>query len=175
MTVPSSGWIYDKGAVDDPSELDKTGAGKKIQKNPGREIQQITPANINPVLSQLHEAHKLDIKELGPNPDLLGMVAAGGSSADAPGVTVQLRQKQGLTSLQNLFDGRTVANKMLGNHLVDMINKWPNEKIQRITGKPVVLNTIVRLTRKLIRRLTEWQIIHNYKHLYNMGSKYLLL
>jgi hypothetical protein len=137
MTVPNSGWIHEKGAVDDPQQLRKTGAGQLIEKNPGKELTQIDPAQIAPALTQLHEQHKADIRELGTNPDLMGIVGEGGSSAAAPGVSLQLRQKQGLLSLQNPFDGMSLAKKQLGLYLKEMIVGWPNAKIERIIGRKV--------------------------------------
>jgi hypothetical protein len=76
---------------------------------------------------------------IGPNADILGMIGSdqGASSADASGMALQLRTKQGLMSLQNPFDGAALAHRMLGRYLVQMINRWSKEKIQRIIGRPV--------------------------------------
>lgn len=140
MSQTQSGWIMDKQAVDDLSTLMHGGAGKIIEKNPGKELIPIVPPPIHSALAQLEEMHKHDMISMGPNPDLLGMVGQGGSSADAPGISLQLRQKQGLTSLQVLFDNLTISYKMLGKLFIEYINEWPVTKIERIIGRPVPPN-----------------------------------
>ena len=140
MSVPSSGWIYEKNAVTDPNELNKTGP-VKIEvargKGLGDGLWAVPPAQISSALTQLHQFHEQDMTAIGPNPDLLGIVGQGGSGADAPGVSLNLRQKQGMLTLQNPFDGQALAFRLLGRRMIELINRWPDEKIQRIIGRPV--------------------------------------
>lgn len=140
MSVPSSGWIYEKNAVTDPNELNKTGP-VKIEVARGKGLKDglwaVPPAQISSTLTQLHQYHEQDMTAIGPNPDLLGIVGQGGSGADAPGVSLNLRQKQGMLTLQNPFDGQALAFRLLGRRMIELINRWPDEKIQRIIGRPV--------------------------------------
>jgi hypothetical protein len=142
MSVPNSGWVYKTGVPADPTQLDKTGGGVKIELKTGGlndGLWPVQPPQLNSVLTQLHEQHRNDIVTIGPNADMLGMIGAdqGASSADASGMALQLRAKQGLMSLQNPFDGAALAHRVLGRYLIQMINRWSKEKIQRILGKPI--------------------------------------
>ncbi len=142
MTVPNSGWVYRTGVPKNPDELDKTGGGQKIELNQGGlgdGLWPIVPPQLNQVLTQLHELHRLDITTIGPNADMLGMIGndSNASSADASGLALQLRAKQGLLSLQNPFDGASLSHRILGRYLIQMMNRWSKEKIERIIGRPV--------------------------------------
>jgi hypothetical protein len=76
---------------------------------------------------------------MGLNADLLGMSGQqGGSGMNAPGITVQMRQKQGLAAVQSLFDNLSGAKRALGNYMIKMIvDNFTPEKITRITNKPL--------------------------------------
>lgn len=143
MSVPHSGWVYETTAPADPEQLDKTGGAQKIEvrqgKGLGNGLWQIPPPQMNPVLSQLYENYGRDFAEIGPNADLLGMIGndQAASSADASGAALQLRTRQGLMSLQNPFDGAALAYRMIGKVFIELINRWPASKIQRILGRPV--------------------------------------
>jgi hypothetical protein len=142
MSVPNSGWVHRRGTVADQTQLDKTGGGVKIellQGGLGDGLWPVQPPQMNSVLTQLHEQHRNDILSIGPNADLLGMVGAdqGGSSADASGMALQLRSQQGLMSLQNPYDGAALAHRILGRYLVQMINRWSKEKLQRVLGRQI--------------------------------------
>jgi hypothetical protein len=69
------------------------------------------------------------------NPDLLQV--EGGSAASAPTSSLQLRKEQGMMSVQQLFDNLGLANRMLGQYNIDLINQWPNQKIEKIIGSPL--------------------------------------
>lgn len=143
LTVPLSGWVFDTNTVKNADELDKVGAAQKIEVRPGKGLNdglwQIQPPQMNPVLSQLYESYRGDMVEIGPNADLLGMIGgeAGASSSDASGLALQVRSKQGLMSLQNPFDGAALAHRMIGKYVMELINRWPREKIQKILGRQV--------------------------------------
>ena len=143
MTVPNSGWIHEDNVVITPEELDKTGAGVKIKVRQGKGLNQglwqIQPPVMNQVLSQLYESYRSDMVEIGPNADLLSMIGSqsGASSADASGLAIQTRVKQGLMSLQNPFDGAALTHRLIGKYLLEMINRWPDVKIRRIIGRPL--------------------------------------
>ena len=127
------GWKYESGAVADPSVLTQSGAGKNIEIAPGKKIDQIDPPPVPASLIQLEQMHSVDMREIGMNPDLLGMM----QSANEPGITTQLRQKQGIVAVQNIFDRLSESKKNLGKYLISMIDEcFSDEKILRITGLP---------------------------------------
>jgi hypothetical protein len=131
------GWKYEVGAVENPAELDKSGARQKVEVRPGKMLERLEGGAISDQLASLHQMHHDDLTEIGPNPDLLGMVGAGGSAMDVSGITLKLRKDQGMMTLQNPFDGAALAHKAVGRYLVEMYNRWPKEKIQRIIGRQV--------------------------------------
>jgi len=130
-----SGFIMDKGAVDDKNTLlNASGYGKVIEKNPGRFLEQQIAPPIDQAVMQLELAFEKDIQQIGAHPDLLGQVY-GGSGASAPGVTIQLRQKSGMTTLQEPFDNLAMATKALGEIFIHLIAEhFEIDKIKRILG-----------------------------------------
>ena len=140
MTLPFSSWVYKEGSVQDPNVFKRIGdVGQNIPYSGDTPPTAIPPQQISQALVQLEQMHSNDIREIGPNADLLGLSGQqGGSGMNAPGVTLQLRQKQGLTSIQVLFDNYSFAKEMLGKQLIKLINKhFSDEKIQNIIGSPL--------------------------------------
>lgn len=130
-TQVKSGWMYEKGAVDDTNVLKNSAkAGILIEKNRGKEIKQIEPPSLDPSLMQLEQYFDNDIRQIGANPDLLGDMMTKGE----PGVAIQLRQQQGLTGFKEIFDNRGVALSLLGKRIVEIIANWSPEKVKRILG-----------------------------------------
>lgn len=138
LSMPHGGWIMDKGALDDKSVLTVAdGTTKIIEVNDGKKLQQVQPPQIPTALVQLDQQGSEDIREVGLNADLLGMMSERG----APALSIQLRQKQGITAIQTFFDNLSFAKKNLGRYMIDMIRKnWDAEKISRIIGQPVDLD-----------------------------------
>lgn len=132
------GKAYELGALNF-DEAKKAGAGRDIVINPGywQKWQQLNPPQMGSALPTLEQMHKTDMREMGLNPDLLGIGGEGASAASAPGISLQLRQNQNLVSLQGLFDNLSIANKTLGKYLIDLINMWTPDKIERIIGRPL--------------------------------------
>jgi hypothetical protein len=132
LKMPFSGWLYESGSVADPSALTQSGAGSNIEYLPGKQPpQRVEPPQVPASLIQLEQMHSNDMREIGMNPDLLGMM----QSANEPGITTQLRQKQGIVAVQNIFDLLSETRKVLGRYLIDMIDScFSDEKVMRITG-----------------------------------------
>ncbi len=132
-SMPHSGFFVPKGSVDNIKTLTNAGgAGKMIEYNQvkGRP-EPIPPPDIPASLMQLEMAFNEDIRTIGANPDLLGQQYG----KNDPGITIQLRQKQGLTSLQEIFDSLSFSTRMLGRRIIELIGtNFSNEKIKRIVG-----------------------------------------
>ncbi len=131
-TSMRGGWVGDKGAVDDVNVLrNSAGYDNIIEKNPGKNLERVSPPPIDNAAVQVEMMFEADMRQVGMNPDLLGLM---NSPSDA-GITVQLRQKQGMTALQAIVDGQSLAMKTLGALLCEMIlNNFTREKIERIAG-----------------------------------------
>ena len=133
-TTAGSGWIADRGAVDDIEALNSGGAGKYIEKNPGKMLERIRPPEFPASIMQLELAFSEDIKLIGVAPELLGQRETSRES----GVAVQLRQKQGLIGHQELFDNLSMTKVSLGRQMIELINKnFTREKMQRIVGQEI--------------------------------------
>lgn len=131
-TQVKSGWIFEKGAVDDVNTLKNSSRfGYLIEKNRGKEMQQLQPPHLDPGLMSLEQYFDNDIRTIGANPDLLGDMMTKGE----PGVAIQLRQQQGMTGFKEIFDNRAIALSALGRGIIEIISKWSMEKIKRILGE----------------------------------------
>jgi hypothetical protein len=141
-TMPHSGWIMDQNAVDDKAVLAQSaGAGKIIVKNPGKTLEAIRPPDVPMSLIQMETMFDNDIQVVGNNPDMLGQM----SDKGAPGVVLQLRQRQGLTSVQELFDSLSEAQRTLGRRLIDMIvRNFSTQKIKRIIGDDFIFTKQIK-------------------------------
>jgi hypothetical protein len=142
-STPASGWVYRDGVLDDPAELNKVGPRQKIKLLEGAlgdGLWQIPPVQIQPAFVQLEQQHKEDIRDSGPDTNLMGMAGPQGLSPDTSGVAIQMVQKKELMSLQNIFDGKSLMMRMLGKYMMEYFNKWSNQKIQSIIGKPLPQN-----------------------------------
>lgn len=132
-TIPTSGWMVAKGSVDDINVIrNSAGAGKTIEYNASKPAPQpIGPIEISQSLIQLEMMFGDDLRQIGSNPDLLGMQ----QGKNDPGITIQLRQKQGMTAIQEIYDSLSYATRMLGRKILELISEnWDHTKIQRIAG-----------------------------------------
>jgi len=136
MSMPLSGYWFEEGAVKDPADLKSAGGGvKTIAVKPGKKVNELPPPTLPTSVAQIEQQHNLDMREMGPNPDLLGMIG-GGTGASAPGITLQLRQKQGIMSNQDVFESLSYANRRFGKFVIDIVNNhYSAEKISRIINR----------------------------------------
>jgi hypothetical protein len=128
--------MMEEGALQNPDVL-TSGKGEPLIVNQGYwdKVKEMSTPTIDMAMVQLEQMHSQDIKEMGLNPDLLQV--EGGSAASAPTSSLQLRKEQGMMSVQQLFDNLGLANRMLGQYNIDLINQWPNQKIEKIIGSPL--------------------------------------
>jgi phosphopantetheine adenylyltransferase len=132
-TLPTSGWMLPKGGVDDVNVLrNSAGAGKIIEYNSNKGAPTpIGPIEISQSLVQLEMMFGDDIRQVGANPDMLGMQ----QGKNDPGITIQLRQQQGMTAIQEVYDSLSYGTRMLGRKIIELIGEcWDNQKIKRIAG-----------------------------------------
>ena len=136
LSMPHGGWMVEKGSVDDYGALRKAGSTSRIiEYNPGKtKPSPIEAAPLSGPLIDLEQMHTQDIRELGLNPDLLGIVGERG----APAALGAMRQKQGITAVQMIFDNYAMAKKAVGRYLIDFTrHNWDSTKVERIIGQPI--------------------------------------
>ncbi len=135
LKMPLSGFSIEENSIDDDTIFkDSGGKGGFLLKyrRGSQKPEQLQPPQIPAALIQLEQAFQNDMTQIGINPDLLGMISESGSA----GITVQLRQRQGLTALQELYSNHQEAFRLLGNKIVKVIlNNYSKEKIMRILGE----------------------------------------
>lgn len=132
-TMPYGKIAFEKGSVDNPQAfINNNDANEVIEVNPGKQFpQQIQASAFPSALFQLEQSHDEEMRQIGVNPDLLGMKQDAGDA----GVTIQLRQKQGITALQPFFDNFSQSKRQLGNYFVAlMVKHYTPEKFLRVSG-----------------------------------------
>ena len=133
LSMPHGGWFVEKGSMEDYGPLRKAGSTSRVvEYNPGKpKPSPIESPPISGALMELEQLHTADVRELGLNPDLLGIVGEKG----APAALGAMRQKQGITAVQMIFDNLAMAKKSLGRYLIDLTrHNWDNTKVERIIG-----------------------------------------
>ena len=126
-----SGWMMDKGAVDDIRKLTRGMTAPVLERNPNKLIERIQPPNPPAAMQMQSEANELKFNKIGLSPDALGMVT-NAESAKA----IQLRQVQGLTKVGELTDNFNYAMKHLGTIALSMMFQFYSfDKVKRILGK----------------------------------------
>ena len=132
LSMPSTGWMVQEGAVNEVEDYrNGGGAGGIFYYNRGSEPPiKMPPTEIPQGLIALDQLAEADFNRIGPNADVLGQMSQGGE----PGIVVQLRQKQGMQALQEIFDNHSGAMITLGRIMLKLITKWPAVKIKRILG-----------------------------------------
>lgn len=138
----NSGWMAEEGAVVNPKDMYQAGQGKVIWtiKNAlaNRQVQAIQPPAIPSGLMQFAELMDKDIMEIpGANNELLGIPEK--DQTQTPGLLAKLRQSQGLTTLQDVFDNYRLSKDLLGQKLLKTIQQtYTPDKIQKILGEEPV-------------------------------------
>lgn len=131
-TIPHSGWIFDKGAVDDINVLeDSGGSAQLIEINAGKRMDKIPSPEIPAAIITLEQMLKGDMTDISLNSELLGQMMEKGEA----GISIQLRQKQGLAGIQEPFDNLSIATRMLGNKIIEVVDTWNVAKTLRILGE----------------------------------------
>lgn len=125
-----SGWMIDKGAVDDVRTLTKGMSAPVVQVNPGKKVERIQPPSINPVFGSWSNESFNDIMRIGLNAESLGF-NSGAESAKA----IKMKNMQGMASVGEIPDNFSFAMKQLGKIALSMIYQfYTPAKIKRILG-----------------------------------------
>jgi hypothetical protein len=138
-TQINSGWVAPKKGVENPEALYQSGQGVVIwlDENTPWRPQKIEPGQIPAGMFQLQQVMDKDILEIpGANSDLMGQPE--NENIQVAGILSKLRQGQGLTVLQDLFDHYRETKKLLGSKLMRIVQEnFTPAKVQRIINKPV--------------------------------------
>jgi hypothetical protein len=135
----ASGWVAEENAVVDPAALFQTGQGFPIFMKQGRiygqHLQKIQPVDIPEGLFRLNEIMDKDIMDIpGANAELFGMPE--NEDMQIAGILAKLRQSAGLTVLQDLFDNFRMSQKLMGQKIVEIVQKnYMPEKVKRIINQ----------------------------------------
>lgn len=132
---PNSGWIYKPSHLVNPKDVYKTGQGQGIglkENADATSLQRIAPPDIPPTVVALSESLSRDMMQIsGVNEELLGA-----AEDDKAGILAQLRQGAGLTTLQTIFDRADLSQKILGEILVEAVQKnYTTAKVTAILGR----------------------------------------
>ncbi len=127
-----SGWKYEEGALADESQIaDASGAGVKLKMKAGKMegAEQLQGRSLPPELIKLEEMFAADGPDItGINAELLSMM-----DDDKPGISIQLRQRQGLIIIQELFDNFKLFKQVTGRRYENCVkNNYNADKVARI-------------------------------------------
>lgn len=131
----NSGYKYKENALVNPKDVFMTGQGKGIaikEEAAMSDVEKIVPTEASQSMFKLADIFdNLMHKTSGVTEELMGMA----SDSDV-GITQALRQGASLTTLQVLFDHLDESQKILGERMLELIQKnYMPGKIQRILGK----------------------------------------
>lgn len=138
-SVINTGWISRNGAVLDPQMLLQSGQARNIIINEGydvnSDIREIQPPQVPPGYLQYQDIIDKNIMEIpGGSEELLGISSTGDSQVS--GRLAEVRSSNGLKGNRGLFDNLEQALKLLGNLVVQAIQKnYTPGKVWRITKR----------------------------------------
>ena len=131
----NGGFIVKDGALKDPDSILRAGDGRPIIIKQGFELDAIAPippVDIPQSFTQLSQMLADEIQQIsGVNEELLGF-----SDDDISGLRARMRQAQGVTTLQSLYDNLEGSMMLLGDLMVRVIQKsYTPSKVQRILNE----------------------------------------
>ena len=134
-TMATSGWMFEENAMTDESQMDNaSGPGVKLRMKEGKlgAAQQIESRRMPVELVKLEEMFSADMQNVsGINAEMMAQI-----DKDIPGIAIQLRQRQGLVMLQELFDNRRLAKKQLGRQYMKIVQaNYSPKKVMRILNQ----------------------------------------
>ena len=124
-----------KGALVTPDDSLNQGNGRVLVIDEKYQMSDVEPMPIippAPTMIQMEDMLKDVMRQIsGVNEELLGAAVD-----DKAGILAMLRQGAGLTTLQRLFDQFDESQRLIGDIMVEMIQKnWTYNKVKAITGE----------------------------------------
>jgi len=131
----NSGFIVKEGALKDPDSILRAGDGRPIIVKRGFELADVAPIppiDIPQSFTQLSQMLADEIQQIsGVNEELLGF-----ADDDISGMRARMRQAQGVTTLQSLYDNLESSMSLLGDAIVKLIQKnYSPSKVKRIINE----------------------------------------
>jgi hypothetical protein len=131
----NSGYKYKENALVNPKDVFLSGQGRGLALKAEAQmtdVEQILPPQIPPSMIQLSQLLGDELAQIsGVNEELLGS-----ATDDKAGILSALRQGAGLTTLQIPFDHLDLAQTLLGQlHIEIMQANWTPGKVARILGE----------------------------------------
>jgi hypothetical protein len=135
-TMVLSGVMYEDNVLFNEDDINNfSGAGVKLKVKPGAiaggKIKELSGKNLPNELFKLEEMLASDPVDItGINAELLASM-----DKDTPGISIQLRQRQGLVAIQNVFDNLRKSKRRIGNMFAKMVQtRYTPRKVMRILG-----------------------------------------
>lgn len=133
--MPNGTWRYPEGSID--VELWKREGpkpGAMLPYKPGFEPKPNDMPSPPAAIFEMESRSDFDMKEIsGVNNALLGIA----EGSREPGVAVNMRQQQGITTLVTLFDNLRLSHKALGSQLISLIQQvYGPERLMRVVDDP---------------------------------------
>lgn len=124
-----------KGALVTPDDGFNQGNGRVLVIDPAFQMEDVQQMDIHPpspIMIQMEEMlQKVTMDIMGASEELMGSAVD-----DKAGILSMLRQGAGLTRLQRLFDQMDETQRIVGDIMVEMIQKnWTYGKIQQVIGE----------------------------------------
>ena len=131
LSAIHSGWMMDKGAVDDIRTLTRGMSTPVIQLNPGKNLSRIPPLQLDPTLLNKSQDAFKDFMNVGLNAEALGF-NSGAESAKA----IKMKNMQGMATVGELIDNYNIAFIEFGRMSLSMIHQYYTlDKWKRILGE----------------------------------------
>lgn len=142
LTQPFGVTYIEEGMTNLDDFVTKTAAGWFVKYRGNPPIPGRSDFSALSALQQLSMNTRNDMREVGPNPDFLGMVGSqGGSGPSAPGITVSMRQQQATVTLQLSYRNLTRAHRQLGRVALSIMqNNWSTDKFRKICDREIPQN-----------------------------------
>jgi hypothetical protein len=124
-----------KGALVTPDDSLNTGNGRVLVVDPKFQLTDVEPMQIippDPTMLQMEEMLRDTMSRIsGVNETMLGS-----DISDKAGIISMLRNSAGITTLTRLFDQFDEAQRLIGDIMVEMIQKnWTWGKVRQVTGE----------------------------------------
>lgn len=135
LEAQQQGLKMKKGALVTPDDALNQGNGRVLVLDPSAQMTDVEPMPIippAPTMIQMEELlEQMTMKIIGANEELMGSAVD-----EKAGILSMLRQGAGLTRLQRLFDQLDESQRLVGDIIIEMIQKgWTYGKVQQVIGE----------------------------------------